>query len=125
MYEDDWRRRCLRPLSESFKEEHMMISGFTLIRNGIEFDYPFMQSIRSMLPLVDELIINVGKGTDDTLKVIRDFSKSAEGKKLRIFESDWKLDDPEKKRGGLILSEQTNLSLDHCKGDWCLYLQAD
>src|SRR5262249_35129512 len=42
-----------------------------------------------------------------------------------IFESHWPLDDPEKKKGGLILSEQTNLALDRCTGDWCLYLQAD
>src|SRR6185437_5385651 len=27
--------------------------------------------------------------------------------------------------GGLILSEQTNLALDRCTGDWLIYLQAD
>ena len=99
------------------------ISGFTLIRNGTRFDYPYLESIQSLLPWVDELIINVGKGEDDTLEKIRILSKSED--KIKFFESDWQLSDPQKKKGGQILSEQTNLALDRCSYDWCLYLQAD
>ena len=29
------------------------ISGFTFIRNGVDFGFPFIASIRSLLPLVD------------------------------------------------------------------------
>lgn len=103
----------------------MKVSGFTLVRNGVQFDYPFMESLRSLLPLVDELVINVGIGTDDTLARIREFAEREGQGKVRWFESEWPLNDPEKKKGGLILSEQTNLSLDRCTGDWCVYLQAD
>lgn len=101
------------------------ISGFTLVRNGVEFDYPFLESLRSLLPLVDELIVNVGVGTDQTLKQIQDFAREEGYGKVFYFESDWKLNDPERKRGGKILSEQTNLALERCSGEWCLYLQAD
>ncbi|MBI2712368.1 MAG: glycosyltransferase family 2 protein [Bdellovibrio sp.] len=101
------------------------ISGFSLIRNGILFDYPFEESIRSALPLVDEFVINVGKGTDATLEKIDKLRAEPGGEKIKIFESTWPLDDPEKKKGGLILSEQTNLALEKCQYDWCLYLQAD
>ena len=52
----------------------MKVSGFTLIRNGIIFDYPFLESIQSLLPLVDELIINVGIGEDQTWETIKQFS---------------------------------------------------
>lgn len=103
----------------------MKASGFTIIRNGSRFDYPYIESLRSLLPLVDELVINVGRGDDDTLKRIQDFSKSDGQGKVVIFETDWPLNDPEKKRGGRILSEQTNLALDRCSNDWCIYLQAD
>lgn len=103
----------------------MKVSGFTLIRNGTEFDYPYIESLRSLLPLVDELIINVGIGTDDTLSRIQEFARTEGQGKVVYFESHWPLDDPEKKKGGLILSEQTNLALDRCTGDWCVYLQAD
>ena len=104
----------------------MKISGFTLVRNGVKFDYPFMESIQSLLPLVDELMINVGYGEDETLKKLEAFkAQTPQGEKIQLFESEWPLNDPEKKRGGKILSEQTNLALDRCTGDWCIYLQAD
>lgn len=103
----------------------MRVSGFTLVRNGTAFDYPYLESIRSLLPLVDELVVNVGIGDDDTLARVRALGEAEGQGKLRIFESEWPLSDPEKKKGGLILSEQTNLALDRCTGDWCIYLQAD
>ncbi len=103
--------------------QKVKISGFTLIRNGQQFDYPYLESIRSLLPLVDELIINVGYGTDNTLEQVEKLA--AENKKIKLFQSDWQLDIPEKLKSGLILSEQTNLALDHCTHDWCIYLQAD
>lgn len=103
----------------------MKVSGFTLVRNGTQFDYPYLESLRSLLPLVDELIINVGIGDDDTLSRIQAFAESDGAGKVKWFESVWPLNDPEKKKGGLILSEQTNLALDRCTGDWCVYLQAD
>ena len=103
----------------------MNVSGFSIIRNGTRFDYPYLESLRSLLPLVDELVVNVGRGDDDTLEEIQKFAR-AEGKgKVLLFESDWPLGDPEKKKGGLILSEQTNLALERCSADWCIYLQAD
>jgi hypothetical protein len=103
----------------------MKVSGFTLVRNGTQFDYPYLESLRSLLPLVDELVINVGIGDDDTLSRIQAFAESEGAGKVKWFESRWPLDDPEKKKGGLILSEQTNLALERCTGDWCVYLQAD
>ncbi len=103
----------------------LKISGFTLVRNGTRFDYPYLESLRSLLPLVDELVINVGIGDDDTLNRVRAFAEKEGKGVVKIFENDWQLDNPEKKKGGLILSEQTNLALSQTKGDWCIYLQAD
>ncbi len=104
----------------------MRVSGFTLVRHGVQFDYPFIESLRSLLPVVDELVINVGYGNDSTLQTIQALTKNEPGgEKIVVFESEWPLNDPEKKKGGLILSEQTNLALDRCTGDWCIYLQAD
>jgi glycosyltransferase involved in cell wall biosynthesis len=103
----------------------MKVSGFTLIRNGTQYDYPYIESLRSLLPLVDELVINVGRGDDDTADKIAEFARTEGQGKVLSFESLWPLNDPEKKKGGLILSEQTNLALEKCTGDWCVYLQAD
>ena len=42
----------------------MKISGFSFVRNGISLYYPVVESIKSILPIVDEFIIAVGKGSD-------------------------------------------------------------
>ena len=76
------------------------ISGFTLVRHGTSFDYPYLESLRSMLPLVDQLVINVGIGEDHTLNCVRQFAQHEGRGKVVIFESDWGLDRPEKSEGG-------------------------
>jgi glycosyltransferase involved in cell wall biosynthesis len=101
------------------------ISGFSLVRNGVKFDYPFLESWRSLLPVVDELVLNIGISDDDSLAVAKKFAEEEGQGKVRIFESEWPLHIPEKKKSGLILSEQTNLALEQCKYDWCFYIQAD
>jgi hypothetical protein len=101
------------------------ISGFSLVRNGIQFDYPFLESWRSLLPLVDELVLNIGFSDDDSFAVAERFAREEGQGKVKLFQSHWPLNDPEKKKSGLILSEQTNLALDQCSYDWCFYLQAD
>jgi hypothetical protein len=106
-------------------DSKLKISGFSLVRNGTRFDYPYLESLRSLLPLVDELVINIGIGDDDTISRIKHFARDEGQGKVDFFESDWQLDHLKKKRGGLILSEQTNLALQKCTSDWCIYLQAD
>ena len=96
----------------------MRISGFTFVRNGLELDYPFAQSIRSLLPVVDEMVVNVPDSEDDTLDAVR----SIDDPKLKVFTSDW---DESLREGGRILALQTNRALERCSGDWAFYLQAD
>lgn len=96
----------------------MKVSGFTFVRNGIKFDYPFRESILSILPLVDEMIVNVPDSEDETLKAVKDINSP----KIRIIQTNWNGDVPS---GGKILSHHTNLALKECSGDWCLYIQAD
>jgi hypothetical protein len=44
----------------------MKICAFCIARNTIRFGYPLEASLRSMLPLVDEIVLNVGDGDDGT-----------------------------------------------------------
>ena len=96
----------------------MFVSGFTIVRNAVLFDYPITESILSLLPLVDELIVAVGASSDST----RDLVESIDSPKLRIVDTVW---DENARLGGTVLAQQTNLAMDECKGDWCFYLQAD
>ena len=63
----------------------MRVSGFSLIRNGIKFDYPFLESIRSVLPLVDEFVLNVGQGDDATLEKVKSLATLFGSNKINIF----------------------------------------
>ncbi len=96
----------------------MKISGFTFCRNAIKYDYPIVESIQSILPIVDEFIVNIGNSEDETLKLIQSIGDP----KIRIIESVW---DESLKKDGLIFSQQTNIALRQCTGDWAFYLQAD
>ncbi len=96
----------------------MKISGFTICRNAVRFDYPIVEVIRSALPVVDEFIVNVGQSDDGTLDLIRSIGSD----KIRLVESVW---DDSMKKDGLLFSHETNIALVRCTGDWALYLQAD
>ncbi len=100
----------------------MKVSGFTVIRNAKIMGYPVVESIRSLLPIVDELIVGVGQSDDQTKELILQIPDSKTNPKIKIFNSHW---DTAKTSGGLILSEKTNEAMRYCTGDWCFYLQAD
>ena len=94
----------------------MLVSGFTIVRNAIKFCYPVLPSILSILPICDEFVVNVGDSEDGTLELIR----SILSPKIRIIQTQWNM-----KQGSTVLSEQTNIALAECKGDWAFYLQSD
>jgi hypothetical protein len=94
----------------------MKISGFTIVRNAVKFSYPVVASIRSILPICDEFIVNVGDSEDGTLDLIR----SINSPKIRIIQSSWDMG-----QGSSVLSEETNRALKECRGDWAFYLQSD
>ncbi len=98
----------------------MKISGFTFVRNAAKYDYPILESIQSLLPLVDEYIVCVGNSEDNTLALI----KSLSSPKIKIIESVW---DDSLREGGKVLAVETNkakaaVSAD---SDWLFYLQGD
>jgi len=96
------------------------ISGFTIVRNAVRFDYPVKESIKSILPVVDEMIVAVGNSDDETMDLI----KNIKSDKIKIVESVW---DDSLREGGKVLAVETNKAFDYIsdKADWCFYIQAD
>lgn len=94
------------------------VSGFSIIRNAVLMDYPVIESLKSLLPIVDELVIGVGQSDDQTKELIQSIGDP----KLKVFDAHW---DTKKMTGGLVLSEKTNEALARCANDWCIYLQGD
>jgi glycosyltransferase involved in cell wall biosynthesis len=100
----------------------MKISGFTFLRNGQKLGYPFVASIRSILPLVDEFIIALGPCEDDTERMVREIGDP----KIRIIPTQWnERIQPEYSVKGYVFGQQKSIALFNCTGDWAFYLEAD
>ena len=96
----------------------MKVSAFTFIKNGQILGYPFLQSIQSILAIVDEFIINVGESEDDTLLLIQSLASP----KIRIIESHW--NDSMQDRG-YVYGQQKMIAQFNCTGDWAFYIEGD
>jgi glycosyltransferase involved in cell wall biosynthesis len=98
----------------------MKVAGFTIIRNGEKFDYPFIESIRSVLPLCDEMVVAVGNSEDNTLEMV----KKIDSPKIRIIETVW---DENLREGGRVLAVETDKAKAALPDDtdWAMYIQGD
>jgi len=96
----------------------MKISGFTIIKNAVALQYPFIECIRSILPVVDEYVVLIGKSDDDTVARVEAIGSP----KIRILHHEW---NDTVREGGLYFSMLTNEALRACTGDWAFCLQAD
>jgi hypothetical protein len=100
----------------------MKVSGFTFLRNGQKFGYPFVASIRSILPIVDEFVIALGPCDDDTEKMLRAIGDP----KIRIIPTQWnERIQPDYSVKGFVYGQQKSIALFNCTGDWAFYLEAD
>ncbi len=93
-----------------------MISGFTLVRNATKLDFPLEASIRSLLPGVDELVVNVGASDDDTRARV----ESIGDERIRIVDSTW-----DTSIGHQMLATETTRAMAACTHRWGIYIQAD
>ena len=98
----------------------MKISGFTFVKNATKLYYPVKESILSILPVVDEFVIALGKSDED------DYTKeeilSIQSEKIKIIDTEWNL---EAYPHNTIFAQQTDLAKNACEGDWLFYLQSD
>lgn len=96
----------------------MKVSGTMIVHNGIEGDYCFRESVRSMLAVCDEVVALDADSTDGTMQALVDMA--SEDSKLNIVSAAW-----QSSPMGKWLSDLTNSARLHCRFDWHLNLQAD
>lgn len=98
----------------------MKVTGFTIIRNAIKYDYPVVEAITSILPICDEFVVAVGNSEDETLQLIKNINSP----KIKIIETIW---DDALRQGGQVLAIETNKAFDAISKDtdWCFYIQSD
>ncbi len=97
----------------------MKLSGFTFVRDAVKCEYPIVESISSILPIVDEFVVNIGlPDIDGTANLIR----SIKDPKIKIIQSQW---NPNLDMGCYVYTQQANIALFNCMGKWAFYMQAD
>ena len=98
----------------------MKITGFTFIKDAIQYDYPIIEAIKSILPICTHFVVAVGKSSDETLSLIR----SIESDKIKIIETVW---DETQRQGGRVLALETDKAYQAIDddSDWCFYIQGD
>jgi hypothetical protein len=97
----------------------MKVHGFSFIRNGVIYDYPFQEAILSIAPLCDKIFVAVGNSDDNTYDLVKNLNP-----KIEIIETIW---DDSLREGGRVLAVETDkaLSLASKDCDWCIYIQGD
>ena len=98
----------------------MKVSGFTFVKNAIKYGYPVVESILSVLPLVNEMIVCIGDSEDDTTILIESIGSD----KIKIIYSVW---DDSLRENGKVLAVETDKALAATAhdSDWLFYIQAD
>ena len=98
----------------------MKIAGFTIIKNAVVNDFPIVEAIKSILPVVDEMIVLIGDSTDATIALI----ESIGDPKIKIHHSVW---DKNLRKGGVVLAVETDKAFQHIDAsfDWAFYIQGD
>lgn len=96
----------------------MRVSGFTFLKNGQMLGYPFIQSIESILPIVDEFIIALGPCDDETEAMLLAMNEP----KLKIIHTQW---NEKMKDRGYVYGQQKMIAQFNSTGDWVFYLEAD
>ncbi len=98
----------------------MRVAGFTFIRNALQYDYPVVEAITSILPICDYFLVAVGQSDDATLELVRGIGDP----KIHILETVW---DDSLRAGGQVLAVETNKAFDAIPAeyDWCFYIQGD
>lgn len=110
--------------NKSSPEASIKILGFTLLRNGIKYYYPFRECLNVLTELCDNSYIALGDSDDRTEQEV------SKVKSLNPIPTVW--DMSLMGDGGKILSQQTNIALEelrlkekHQINAWGFYLQTD
>ena len=98
----------------------MKIAGFTIIKNAVTNDFPIVEAIRSLLPVVDEMIVLIGDSSDETTALIEAIGDA----KIKIHHSVW---NKNLRKGGAVLADETNKAFALISNEytWAFYIQGD
>jgi len=105
---------------EKYSQRNLDISGYTTTYNCVNQNYPFIESVTSMLNCLDEVIVVDGGSTDGTLEKLQQLSN--ENNKLKVVSNprDWS-----DSRSAVFDGDQKAVARRYCTGDLCWQMDVD
>lgn len=100
----------------------IFLSAYSYLKNGVLFDYPFRESILSVIDWVDEMVIGYATDCEDNTRAELE-ALARQYPKLRLFPSEvWC-----KNRGqkGEVIRWAAEEAMQQCQGEWLWHIQAD
>ncbi|MEZ0371931.1 MAG: glycosyltransferase, partial [Candidatus Sericytochromatia bacterium] len=97
------------------------LSAYSYIKNAQRFDYPFIESLLSVMDVCDELVVSYAVDSDDaSTAALADLA--ARHPKLRLFSTEiWTTP----RTGGETIRLAAEEAMAACSGDWRWHVQAD
>ncbi len=114
------RPKVLWTTLDPYIRRNPSISGYTTTHNCVKQNYPFVESITSMLDCLDEVVVVDGGSTDGTLGVLQDLAREHSKLKVILNPRDWS-----HKRFAVFDGDQKAVARSHCTGDFCWQMDVD
>jgi glycosyltransferase involved in cell wall biosynthesis len=92
------------------------ISAFTVVKDALKQGYPFVESIASMLPVCDELLVSDGFSKDGTYEILQKIETL--NKKVKVYQHGWI------KKSPTVIADLSNELRKKCNFENLFYFQA-
>jgi len=96
------------------------ISAHQIIRDGVKYHFPFIESFLAVEPIVDEFVFCEGFSTDGTYEKLLELQKQYPNK-IKIFREKWYETNPK----WMIFADLTNRCIEKCQSTWHWQIEGD
>jgi hypothetical protein len=93
------------------------LGAFTYVYNMVAYDYPFVESVQSVIDVVDEFVICECNSTDETMKIV-EVLRSLYPEKIKVVHRNWV-------QHFTDIQNVANFASSHLTTDYMFQLQAD
>ena len=115
------RPRVFWSIIEKYARRDLSVSGYTTTYNCVSQNYPFVESITSMLDCMDEVVVVDSGSDDETWEILKELAETHES--LKIYQ--YKIDFNDKRYAYASDGCQKARARSYCTKDFCWQMDVD